>query len=271
MKTIKYLFVSFLILSVVAGCKKIADSANDIKVSEDNALLFSAGNDISSIADQSIEDNKISSLKTNDIASVLGDSVIIVKDDINNIVTVDFGAGYTALSGRTFKGKIIITHNGKKIKSAGFIGNLKFDNFFINDNEINESSSVKIENVGPSGIYEMVWNNTSTLNIIKADGTKIYMTGNVVRSQKEGIKTLAYSDDVFSITGKAQGTASNGVAFTYEITKELIKNACRYIVSGVITYTSSAGFLDKTLDFGDGSCDGKATFTVLGNKYEINL
>lgn len=271
MKTTKVFFVTILITSMILSCKKIADSANDIKVSEDNALLFSAGNDISNIAEQSIEFNKISTLKTNDIASVLGDSVIIIKDDINNIVSVDFGAGYTALSGRTFKGKIIITHNGKKIKSSGFVGNLKFDNFFINDNEINESSSVKIENIGPSGIFEMVWTNTSTLNIIKSDGTKIYMTGNITRSQKEGIKTEIYSDDVYSITGKAQGTASNGVAFSYEITKELIKNSCKNIVSGIITYTSGSGFLDKTLDFGDGSCDGKATFTILGNSYEINI
>lgn len=271
MNSTKFLFCVLLVSSVVIGCKKIADSANDIKVSEDNALLFSAANDISSIADQSIEESKISSLKTIDVAAVLGDSVTVVKDDTNNIVTVDFGGGYTALSGRTFKGKIIITHNGKKIKSPGFIGNIKFDNFYINENEINESSSIKIENVGPSGLFEMVWNNISTLNIIKADGTKIYMTGNIVRSQKEGIKTPAYSDDVFSITGKAQGTASNGVAFTYEITKELIKNACKHIVSGAITYTSGAGFLDKKLDFGDSTCDGKATLTVLGNSYEINL
>jgi hypothetical protein len=78
-------------------------------------------------------------------------------------------------------------------------------------------------------------------------------------------------DDVYSITGSSSGTVyigTNSFQWTATITQPLIhKFLCPWNVSGAIEITSANA--KSTFDFGDGTCDRKASLTINGNIFEI--
>lgn len=86
----------------------------------------------------------------------------------------------------------------------------------------------------------------------------------------EGYDTEDCDDNVVSITGG--GTASRGgeAMGTRTIVKPIVRSrSCKYPLSGVVTMKGPKG--DVTIDFGDGSCDSKATITKDGVSREVDL
>jgi len=78
-------------------------------------------------------------------------------------------------------------------------------------------------------------------------------------------------DDVSLISGTANGTDRNGKTFSIDITTPLRREmACRWIVSGAMTLKLE-GKKDRTIDFGNGTCDDRATLTIAGNTFEFAL
>lgn len=76
----------------------------------------------------------------------------------------------------------------------------------------------------------------------------------------EGGETDTWVDNVKTITGNHTYITASGLSYSVEITTPLVKPAaCKFIVSGVKTYTRPEGV--ATLDYGDGTCDGFATLT----------
>ncbi len=79
------------------------------------------------------------------------------------------------------------------------------------------------------------------------------------------------SDDVYSFTGSSNGKNREGRNFTTNITNALIKKmSCKYISSGTLELTPD-GFKTRTVDFGNGTCDDDATFTVNGQTVSFKL
>lgn len=79
------------------------------------------------------------------------------------------------------------------------------------------------------------------------------------------------SDDVYEITGSRSGVNRLGKAYSAEITTKLVKDfACSHIVSGVVEITKDNN--SKSIDFGNGTCDDKATVTLSnGVSKEVTL
>jgi hypothetical protein len=78
-------------------------------------------------------------------------------------------------------------------------------------------------------------------------------------------------DDVYLIEGSTTGTSARGSSYSAVITTPLRKaNACPWIESGVVTITPR-NKKTRTIDFGDGTCDNKATVTIEGKVYNITL
>jgi hypothetical protein len=101
----------------------------------------------------------------------------------------------------------------------------------------------------------------------------ITWTADKYREISAGFNTPAWGDDEFNIWGTRTGTRVNGKSYTavVDAVKPLHKTtACRFVVSGVATITPAGGSV-RTLDFGDGSCDNKATLTVNGQSRQITL
>ena len=185
-------------------------------------------------------------------------------------VEIDFGVGCTAKDGVTRKGKIIAVYS-QRMLLPGAVATTTFDGYYVN--------GVHVE-----GTHTLT--NTSSMDQLslqaKITGAKLtYENGNFIEwnSEKtlhmsEGFGTLNPHDDVFQISGSSNGSTQRGdklFQWSAETTSPLIKKfTCKRIVQGVITYKRNN---DKTavLDYGDGSCDNKATLTVGSWSVEITL
>lgn len=78
-------------------------------------------------------------------------------------------------------------------------------------------------------------------------------------------------DDVVEITGDASGVNRKDRSYTMKVTEKLVKNPdCEFIAKGIVEVTPE-GLATRTIDFGDGTCDNKATVTVNGNTFEFQL
>lgn len=80
-------------------------------------------------------------------------------------------------------------------------------------------------------------------------------------------------DDIVYITGSANGTDRKGKTFDVSIDpNNPIKKpmGCPYIVKGIQTLKLE-GRKDRVIDFGDGTCDDRATLTIGGNTFEFTL
>jgi hypothetical protein len=81
------------------------------------------------------------------------------------------------------------------------------------------------------------------------------------------------TDPVTMVWGTANGTNRQGRAFTVNIPAEtaLVKHkSCAFVDKGKMGLTPE-GFKERIVDFGNGTCDDDATFTVNGNTVAFKL
>ncbi len=80
-------------------------------------------------------------------------------------------------------------------------------------------------------------------------------------------------DDVCLITGSASGTNRNNKAFSVDIDPNNALRrevGCPYIVKGIQT-VKIQGKKDRTIDYGQGTCDNIAILTIDGNEFQFEL
>jgi len=78
-------------------------------------------------------------------------------------------------------------------------------------------------------------------------------------------------NNVYSITGMANGTNTSGRDYTAEIIKALIvKIGCLYVTEGVLEIQPE-DLKVRSIDYGDGTCDRKAEVTIGKRTYDVNL
>jgi hypothetical protein len=186
-------------------------------------------------------------------------------------VVIDFGAGCTGKDGRIRKGKIIAVYTGRLIL-PGNAATITFDGYGVND-------------ISVEGTYKIT--NTSTQNkksfttqvigarLSKPNGNFTQWNSEKTVAQIEGLGTpFLPLDDWFEVSGQANGAVKRGDRYfqwSTVINQPLLKKyLCRWIVKGTITLSKSNTAV-AVLDYGSGSCDNKATFSVNGTAREITL
>lgn len=115
------------------------------------------------------------------------------------------------------------------------------------------SFTQKVSNGGCStSSWNIAWNCDRTLTVNMGD-------------------PFTQNDDRTTLTGTANGTDRNGKTFSVDITNALIRDfSCRWVSSGTVTLKLE-GKKDRIIDFGDGTCDDRATVTIDGNTFEFAL
>lgn len=186
-------------------------------------------------------------------------------------VMVDFGSGCLCRDGRTRKGKIIITYTGRLIV-AGNSATVSFDGYAVNDIQV--AGIYKITNTGTTGARSFTIE-VSQAKLTKPNGNFTQWNSTKTITQIDGgLTPLIAIDDVFSITGGANGSVKKGdriYQWSTQITDPLIKRFnCFRIVKGTIELRKGNAAV-AVLDYGTGVCDNKATLTVNGTVYEITL
>lgn len=212
--------------------------------------------------------NILGAISGTNTPNVASDTIVDINGFYQNgpvTFQIDFGSGCMSYDGLSFKTGIIKITSAKRWSSYNNPVTIDLMNF-------------KVNNVTYSGQIILTKNDSVTLTTQVING---HCTDGVWNIDYEGTKVLkqigGYStknneaDDVISIEGSSSGKNREGREFSTSITSGLIKRSdCKFITSGSLDLTPS-GLKTRTIDFGNGACDDKATFTVNGQTVEFTL
>lgn len=186
-------------------------------------------------------------------------------------ITCDWGTGCTnAEDGIARSGKITVSLSGM-MNVANSVATFSFIDFVNDGNKI-------------TGVHKITYNRLNANNnwpryevlteakIEFPDKKFITYRATYTRLQSEGSATpLILADDVWRIEGNSSGTTREGIAWTASYPSALVKkNSCKWVSSGSILITPE-GDLPRTINFGDGNCDNKATLTIGDKTINIEL
>jgi len=197
----------------------------------------------------------------------LPDCAVATRDSAEKMITIDFGDGCEGRDGVVRTGSIIIEFDGQ-FRRSGLTRTVTLENYTANGNAIEGSMSMTYNGNGDGYTREV-----NGAQITTEDGIFSFSSVKAV-VRTEGASTLRPFDDSYEITGSKEGNTRRDIDFTSEITSPLVKKRgsirCRRnIAAGVVEFTF--GDTKAILDYGDGSCDRRATLTVNGETREIVL
>jgi len=255
-----------------SSCKKENIQNDDTSYSKDDAFAEGIYNNVSNIADEAYDLGSNGLKSGGGIGIYLGDCATVSLDTIvvPHELIIDFGeVNCLCNDGRYRRGKIIISFTGW-YREVRTVMNYHFDDYYVNDNKV-EGTKV-VTNMGFNDAGNMYYSIDVVGVIYKAnDGGTLSWNSSREREWVEGRTTRTLRDDVYLITGTADGIRADGSTWTKEIVNALrIELNCRWIVSGTVNIQPEGRPL-QILDFGDGECDNIATVLINGVTYTIYL
>lgn len=293
MKTKKILLFG-MILSILTftSCSKDSEpvttetsvTSNDVTA---NQNMDDAIDDISLIADdqyEATEGSVTGRMAVTTYTSILPDCATVSdagSTDLVRKLTITFGNANTPackFRGRFLKGQIILT----RTKGTTFpkVMTVSFNNFYVNDNKLEGTSTWKREMLESGGILRP--KTTFTMNGMKLTTTVGLHTrnGELIREMTAGFSTRDNkSDDVYSTYGEFTTTHPNGslTALIAAATPLIHKTECSlsqtpmpFPVSGTLKLTKNTH--SATINYGAGACDNLATLSIDGGTAtEIHL
>ena len=265
------IFLTAFAIFSLSSCQK-EDKKDNYRSAKDNATaenmfddVFSQVKDGVELAEDSVSGKKSSSQMLSSCATVTispFDAVTFPKT-----IQVDFGsANCLGSDGRYRRGKINISTTGW-YRDSGSVITVTPENYYVNENKIQGSKSITNQGRNDLGhwVYKIEVLNAS---ITTSEGL-ISWESLRYREWTEGeASVLNPWDDVYLITGSADGTNVEGTDFNVAILTPLrIQVGCRWITAGKLKLTSDE--VEITVDYGSGSCDANADVTINGNTYSI--
>lgn len=190
------------------------------------------------------------------------------SDGFPKVYTVDWGTGCTDDDGRSRSGILEVTIT-KAWTEVGSHLTFKFMDFFSNgakyegvltmektaeDADGNMTIDVELAN------GKLTWQTSDGEDVVEYSFTRTI-------TQTAGGATVEIDDDIFEIAGQGLGISREGLGFTITISASeplVLDMSCSYIKSGVIVLIPD-GLSARHIDFGDGTCDDKATITIVEN------
>ncbi|MFM2156904.1 MAG: hypothetical protein RL516_1653 [Bacteroidota bacterium] len=268
------------VLVTFTACKKETPKPvgdNDTSTAVENAMADAAFNDVANIADEaytgtvSSYKGSIPPLFLSNCASVSFDTAVSPKK-----FTIDFGTTNCLCNDVNYRrGKIIVAYQGF-YRDSGSTHTITFDNYYVNDNRIDGSKTVTNKGRNNNGhlSYDIAVNGTITWDTayFGSASTSSY-TANRTREWSEGESTLAWTDDVYLISGTQSGVTRTGASYTastvYPLKKEI---GYRHITDGTLAFTPQGKFT-RYINYGypNGDWDNLAQVTINGYTYIIQL
>ncbi|PZF72361.1 hypothetical protein [Taibaiella soli] len=281
MRSSRFLFLSTVLITAglftFTACHKTS-SDDDVKqidqeagVASDQSTLEKNFSDVQSIADEAGTTGS-ADLRVLGGGSVLGGCATVTRDTVSvpHTITVNFGtAPCLCQDGRYRSGEILVSYTGH-YKDSGSVHSITFSNYFVDSNQVIGTKTVTNMGKNSSGqpYYDIQINGGVVL--ANNNGT-ISWTTTRTRTWVAGYNTPAWNDDVYNVTGSGSITRANGNVVTVDITSPLVVAlACRWIEQGTVQVTLANGNT-RVLDYGNGTCDALATYTVNGHTYNISL
>ena len=196
-------------------------------------------------------------------------AIVTMTDTLGNFpntVTVDFGSGCLGTDGRMRSGVLAAEFSGPW-RDANTVVTVTTTEYIVNGYKV--SGTITMTNNGTNGAgninYTVAVSNgvvaDTSGNTIQWNGSTNYemVVGAATDFASNGISGI--TDDVYHITGSANGVNRNGSPYTAVITERLVRDlSCKWITDGTIELTPQNGD-PRTLNFGDGACDANVSFT----------
>lgn len=257
------------------SCNKEEESSFNSEDAKINANIDMISDDISKIIDDQYDAQvTVSGRLTETVQSILPScaTVTFVVSENNWTRTVDFGTtGCEMSNGNVLRGKMIVS-GSTNFNQPSYTITYSFDQFYHNDKLIggNKIAVRTIQSTAALVALHPVVNVQLDLTITYPNGTVYTRVGSRVRELIEGYATpLIWADNIYSVTGSWATTFPSGIQTATITTPLLVKLSCPHIVSGVLNIMRNE--TSSNIDFGDGTCDNLATFTINGNVYNIIL
>jgi len=264
------------------GCKKEKEEVDyDTQSSVDNAQAESIMNEINEIADQAVEDGILSTHRLGSGGSssftACGTlTVTIDSTDSSGTASIDFGSHFckSPIDAKYRKGLISVSFTGP-YRETGTIITITATNYFVGT--IDSTSATKVNgqrivtNQGTNGNGNLHYSITANVTLVNYLNELLTWSSSRDREWIAGESTSDWNDDEYLITGSANGKSYTGVNFSMSIIEALhVKVNCNWIIEGKFTLTPE-NKEPRTLDYGDGICDGLATVTIREKTYEITI
>lgn len=269
-------FIALIFAFSFTACKKDSNPGNgddNLESAENNTMAECYYNDVTTLVDAAAYNGSNVTFRTTGSQSVLSGCVTVTLDTVSSprTITIDFGStNCMCVDGRNRRGKILATYTGK-YKDSGTVIGISFDNYFVNDHQVKGTKTVTNKGKNTSGnlVYQVEVNG----QLVKANGAgTITWISTRQREWMAGANTpLNILDDVYGITGAANGTNASGKAYAITINQVLVRKMnCRWFESGVLTLVPE-GAAGITLNYGNTGCDANAVVTIANKNYDIVL
>lgn len=264
---------SILIILLIAGCQK--DTSTSITPQPGDKNTSEGSSVIADKAFDGLNGLVIGQISTSMLKSgVLGTCpsfTATLNPSFPVSVTFDWGTGCTsAEDGITRSGKITASVSGM-MNVANSVVTFNFTDFASDGNKITGVHRITYLGLNAGNNWPRYAAFTEA-KIEFADKKFITYHAEYIRLQSEGAATpLILADDVWRIEGSSSGTTREGVAWTASYPSAVVKKAsCKWFSSGSVLITPS-GDVPRTINFGDGTCDNKATLTIEDKTIDILL
>jgi hypothetical protein len=270
MRKIKFLIsaLSILALTVVSCTKEDVTAASDT-----TPVVASASIDVVNELDiqtgTQVSFEKLTSKLTG--KSLTGSCAVITMDPQTTIFPktfyVNFGDGCTTNS-ITRKGKLKITFSNY-ITETGSTMTVERISYSVNGNKVEGKIVYKNTTASPNVPQ---WTRTITDGKFTNSKGEIYInSGTHTVKQTAGVSTPSLDDNTYEMTeGIHTVSKENGAKITLTISESIVKNySCDYVSKGKLKVEST--LLNGEIDYGNGDCDNKATYTQGGISFPITM
>ena len=172
---------------------------------------------------------------------------------------INFGEENYLHLGHLKRGEIISIYN-KFIYNSNAQITTTFNNFYINNNLIQGKMYLENNGSNQNGFPEFSLT-VDSMSMYTNNGSIDISNGNYIKQLVSGYNTqYQYLDNIYKLTGNAQGNSSNNNNFSLEISNSLNMNlSCFESSSCIITEGTSRlipdGYEERIINYGDSSCD----------------
>lgn len=260
-----------ILLLAIAAAFSITSCTKDevVNTTDTNTIVASATIDAINELDfktgtQVTFDNSLSkSTNKSTVNSLVGACANVTVDNLTpdvfpKVITIDFGTGCTT-NNITRKGKLKVTLSGL-VSTPNATMKIERENYYVNGLKVEGTMVYVNETVNPN-IPQ--WSRTITNGrLTNLEGMVFLNSGTHTIKQTEGVGTpLILTDNTYEMTqGSHTVSKENGPSLTLTVAESLIKKYdCEYISNGKLTVKGT--LLNGTINFGNGDCDNKFTFT----------
>lgn len=187
-------------------------------------------------------------------------------------LTLDYGSGCTdSVDGKIRSGQITARFD-HSWDTAGTIIVVKLINYYVKNNAAANAVQYACDSITVKRNSLTSFTNSIIGGKCISPSWNLEWAGNRTVTQTAGFATpLNAYDDVYSLTGDANGKNRNGKTYTVVVTSPVVKrSSCSWIESGRIDITPQ-DLATRTVDYGNGTCDNQATLTINGNTFSFTM